>query len=71
MLIWIYTDIVSLRDRLIQRKTESDEQIEYRIQLAEKEIEEESLKKMYNFHIHNDDFNRAIEELEAVITSLL
>lgn len=71
VLIWIYTDIVSLRDRLIQRKTESDEQIEYRIQLAEKEIEEESLKKMYNFHIHNDDFNRAIEELEAVITSLL
>lgn len=71
VLIWIYTDIVSLRDRLTQRKTETEEQIEYRIRLAKKEIEEESLKKLYNFHIHNDDFDRAIEELEAVITSQL
>jgi len=71
VLIWIYTDIVSLQKRLIQRKTETFEQIEYRIQLAKKEIEEENLKRFYNFHIHNDDFNRAIEEFESLITSLL
>ncbi len=71
VLIWIYTDIMSLRDRLMQRKTETNEQIEYRIQLAKKEIEEEKLKKLYTFHIHNDDFNRAIEEFESLIVSLL
>lgn len=71
VLIWIYTDIVTLRDRLVQRKTETHEQIEYRIQLAKNEIKEESLKRFFTFHIHNDDFNRAIEELEVLITSSL
>lgn len=71
VLIWIYTDLVSLRDRLVQRKTETSEQIEYRIQLAKKEIEEENFKKFFTFHLHNDDFNRAIQELEALIVKLL
>lgn len=71
VLIWIYTDIVSLRDRLVLRKTETNEQVEYRIQLAKKEIEEENFKKFFTFHLHNDDFNRAIQELETLIVDLL
>jgi guanylate kinase len=71
VLIWIYADVMSLHDRLVQRKTETNEQIEYRIQLAKKEIEEEIFKKFFTFHLHNDDFNRAIQELEALIVDLL
>jgi guanylate kinase len=71
VLIWIYTDIMSLRDRLVQRKTETNEQIEYRIQLAKKEIEEENFKKFFTFHVHNDDFNGAIQELEVLVVNLL
>lgn len=71
VLIWIYADIISLRDRLVGRKTETNEQIEYRIQLAKKEIEEEIFKKFFTFHVHNDDFNRAIQELETLIVDLL
>jgi guanylate kinase len=71
VLIWVYTDIQNLRIRLESRKTENIEQINYRIQLAKKEIEEENLKKFYTYHLHNDDFNRAIDEFEQLVTSMM
>ena len=53
-----------LRNRLINRGTDSKESIESRLDIAKKEIEE---SKKYDYKIVNDDIERAVKELENII----
>ncbi len=68
ILIWIYIkDLATLQKRLMNRATESIDQVRYRLKLACEELEEEARKPLYHYHILNDDFERALRELELVV----
>ena len=56
--------IEELRERLINRGTESIEQINNRLEIAEKEIRENTF---YDYKIINDDLEKAVKELENII----
>jgi guanylate kinase len=57
-------DIDTLKKRLLKRNTDSIETIEKRIKNAEKEMDS---KDKYHYIVINDDFNRALKELEKII----
>lgn len=56
--------IEKLKERLINRKTETLEQIENRINIAIKEMESRSF---YDYEIINDDLTLAVKEMENII----
>ena len=58
--------IHTLRNRLDLRKTDSEQEINARIMLAKKEIEESN---SYNYVVVNEDLNRTLEELSCIISS--
>lgn len=65
--IWIYTsDLVELKRRLLARGKNTNEQIERRLELAQKEVEKEREKPLYKHRILNDNFIKAAQELEAL-----
>lgn len=67
IMIWIYTSSIDvLRGRLGARGGETREQIEYRLRLAQQEIEEEDQSPRYQFHILNDDFYDSLEQLSII-----
>ena len=53
-----------LKERLLNRGTDSKESIEGRMTIAKKEIEE---SKKYDYKIVNDDLEKAVNELENII----
>ena len=55
-----------LKERLVNRGTDSDEVIEKRMSMAEKRVNE---AKFYDYVIINDDLDRAVEQLKAIILS--
>jgi guanylate kinase len=64
VLIWIYTSSIEvLKKRLIARGGDSPEQIEKRLALAVSEIEQETVRPSYNFHVLNEDFYESVEKL--------
>lgn len=68
VLVWIQvSSIDTLSNRLKDRKTDSFEQIQTRLFLAKKEIEQESHFPMYHYHVMNDVLNTAIQGLSGVI----
>ncbi|KKP29921.1 MAG: Guanylate kinase [candidate division TM6 bacterium GW2011_GWF2_30_66] len=70
--IWIYTEsICVLRDRLLNRGTNSLEQIESRLELARAELEQEFENKFYKYHILNDDFSKTVQNLEEIFVKEL
>lgn len=72
VLIWIkVSSMEALRERLLRRGTETEEQVEKRLARAAREVAEEQEKKMYQFHITNDFFDQALGELEDIILSKL
>jgi len=72
VLIWIYTsNIGQLKERLILRKRETKEQIEFRLVCAEREIAREAMCPLYHYHILNDIFDEALDKLCKVIRSQL
>lgn len=58
-------DMKTLKERLIGRKTETKEQVVERFKTAYKEINEVS---KYNYVIVNDDIQKAVEKVLAIIT---
>ncbi len=69
VLIWIQVSSMDmLAHRLNSRKTESLDQIQTRLFLAKKEIEQESHFPMYHYHIMNDELKSAVEGVSAIIT---
>lgn len=68
VLIWIQVSSMDmLLDRLNRRKTDSFDQIQTRLFLAKKEIEQESHSPMYHYYIVNDDLKDSIQRLFAII----
>jgi len=68
ILIWIYTKGLDvLRERLVQRNSETEEQIECRLECARKEMAQELRSPIYRFHVLNDDFEPAVRKLEKII----
>lgn len=68
ILIWLYTHSMNdLRVRLEGRNTETQEQIERRLVLAQQEIYEECVSPQYHYHILNHDFERALKKFERVL----
>lgn len=55
-----------LRDRLVNRGTDSAEVVEKRMSMAEKRVKE---AEFYDYVIINDDLNKAVEQLKAIILS--
>lgn len=71
VLIWIYTkNLMILQKRLSDRATESIEQMNYRLAIAVKELEEEACERLYQYHILNDSFDSALQKLESIILNL-
>jgi len=55
-----------LKERLVNRMSESDEQIKRRLERAREEIAD---YKHYDYIVINDDFKQALRELESIIIS--
>ena len=72
VLIWIYTSSKEqLRERLILRKRETEQEIQHRLTCAEREIAREISCPLYHYHILNDIFDEALDKLCKVIQSEL
>ena len=72
VLIWIEAPSISaLRERLTQRKTDSLQQVERRLQRACIEIDLEQKKPLYRYHLINDNFELAAEQLTAILVQEL
>lgn len=67
ILIWIHTDIPTLKERLILRGAETEEQINKRLVQASLELAQEEQKSIYSYRIVNDIFEKALGELESTI----
>jgi guanylate kinase len=66
--IWISPpNMETLAKRLKNRGTETDEQIERRLNAAIKEMEEEKALKLFQHHIINNKLEVAVEELVTII----
>ncbi len=64
-------NIQVLQDRLAARGTETLVQIEYRLKRAHVEIDLEKKSRLYTYHVLNDDFMTAVEQLVSIITGKL
>lgn len=72
VLIWICVPTIEiLEQRLLSRKTENNEQINKRILLAQKEIEEEGSINFFKYKVYNDIFEKALQELESIVKNEL
>jgi guanylate kinase len=68
VLIWItISSMEVLLERLSSRKTDSLEQIQVRMGLAKKEIEQEKHLPMYHYHIANNDLKHALDAISEVV----
>ncbi|MBN1549064.1 hypothetical protein JW872_00160 [Candidatus Babeliales bacterium] len=69
--IWITVPFNSLAQRLRERGTESEEQIQYRIEQGKSEQAQEDARSLYSHVIVNDDFNSAVVQLGNLIISYI
>jgi len=53
-----------LKERLMKRRTESEEAIQKRLKRVPMELEQE---KHFDYTVVNDDLNRAVEEVEQIV----
>lgn len=68
ILIWIQVDHIKLLEqRLNLRKTDSFEQIQTRLILARKEMEQELHNPLYHYHITNNELKMAIDKLSELV----
>jgi guanylate kinase len=72
VLIWITPpSLQELRTRLEKRGKDSIESIEQRIKKAQEELECEEREKSYAYHLINDDFVRAENELKSLVGAVI
>ena len=68
ILIWLYTqDMSELENRLTKRATENPEQIRNRMKRAQVEMAQEREDRLYQYHVLNDDFDKAAAQLENIV----
>ena len=68
VLIWIsIPSIKILKDRLTKRETETPKEIDARIKIAEKEIEDEKNNIIFDYHVMNDNFEKAANQICQII----
>ena len=68
VLIWIHIHSIDiLRERLITRGQDSEEQMVRRLLLAQQEVEEELKNPLFQHHIINDFFEVAVENIKNII----
>ena len=66
--IWIRpSDLMQLEQRLVERGSNSAEQIRQRLKLAQKELEQEAANPIYKHYVFNNDFSKAVKDLAALI----
>lgn len=72
VLIWIHTvDINTLRTRLMHRNTETEDQIERRLLIAQHELAAELCKPLYKYHVLNDSFEQAVLDMHDILAKEL
>lgn len=72
VLIWIYTkNIEILETRLRSRKTDTNEQVLKRVALAHEEVCDEQLYALFKYHVLNDCFQTALQEIESIVSKEL
>lgn len=70
VLVWVeVSSLAVLTDRLLGRNTESVEQVQSRLRLAEKEIEAERNAPMYHHYLQNDNLDSAITKFFDIVAS--
>lgn len=53
-----------LRKRLFKRKTESEEEIQRRLSIVSRELQE---KNKFNYNVINNDLDESLDELEKIV----
>ncbi len=72
ILIWLEVHHIDvLKERLLKRGTESEAQMEQRLKRAQQEIQLEQQEPLYEYHIINDNFNKAVENLYTIFAEKL
>ncbi len=72
VLVWVTVASAQiLKERLTARATETPEQIEYRLKRAQVEMDLETKNRLYTYHILNENFMTAVEQLTAIIAEKL
>jgi guanylate kinase len=70
--IWIYVSSMHvLKDRLMKRGSESEAQIAHRLACAWAEIKDEERSRLYKYHLLNDDFGKALNNLQNIFSKEL
>ncbi|MFH1831600.1 MAG: guanylate kinase [bacterium] len=70
VLIWIAPpSIQALKERILKRNSETPENIENRLKIAEREIAFAQNSHIFNYTIVNDALEMAIQEVARIITS--
>lgn len=72
ILIWItISDRGVLQERLQGRNANGRAEIEHRLNLALREMEQETREKRFHYHVLNDDFNEGYTQLTAILSHKL
>lgn len=67
-LIWILPpDLAILRQRIVRRGSDSLNEIEQRIAIARHEIQTEKREHFFTYHVINDRFDQAVDDLSAIV----
>ncbi len=71
ILIWIEPPSLIELEKRLQKRNDSRENINARIELARKEIETEKKDKLFKYHLINDNFDQTVNELIKIIENEL
>lgn len=72
ILIWLTVpDAHTLQERIIHRGTESPQVLEQRLLLAQQEMCDEERDQSFAYHVVNNDFEQAAQEIIAIIKNTL
>lgn len=69
--IWLSVDLQLLQSRLHKRGSETLESYDARIKLAQEENERELNEPIFSYHVKNDNFDQAFNDLIKIITKEL
>ncbi len=68
VLIWLFIpSLKALQERIKNRKASDQEELTTRLALATKEMHDEELDPTYTYHVSNENFEHAAQELIGII----